>query len=307
MSTVHKPILKLMQKNGDILVITKDNKLDTLPNTPYNLLKVEVFEGKQISYTFNDKIDVKETFDDGIFNCMLDGESLQCRKANRMARAITTHQETGDLKPVQSLFIDELKAPYQVKAVNEFLKPFMTSKRVVTHDKGYIIDERFYIDNNAKVYILKNNEWAGICVVVKNTLIPFEIDTPVGSFQVESRAIEVLSKIIFLLKPDMNDTVFVEQLTTDVREQLMRDYPPPPLPCERTTNVIKDMEFQICEGVMDTEDAVSGFKVCSHCKYPTKDNEVKHYEALKIHDKIDTDNSLDKFTEKDDTANRDTN
>ncbi len=304
----------LIQDNGSVLVILNNGKQDTVPNTTYNRLKIGVFEGNQISHKFGDEITITETYDDGIFNCITaDGKvDLQSRQSDQIADAIVKHQNDGKLDTIQGILLKELKPSYELKAIDEFLQPFYNNGRIVKFGKHFMVDNRFSIDEFAKVSQLvpktesKNEYWNGMCVVIKNTLIPFDISTPVGVFTLDSRAIEVLSKILFLLKPNMKDGVFVDQLKYDLKEQLMSEFPPPPDKCERTTNIIDRalLEFIACDGTLSSKHPDTEFKVCSECSFPAKKDEVEHYAKLKELSEEPLEGTLEVF-QNDDTAEAD--
>ena len=60
--------------------------------------------------------------------------------------------------------------------------------------------------------------WSGICIVADTKQCSIPIKTKLGVVMLSQTEVEILSKIGFLLYPDMNDTVFTGQLTLKERE-----------------------------------------------------------------------------------------
>jgi len=262
---------KILVENKSILTVLVDGKMDTIPNTVYNKLKVGTYAGNRIFHTFDKEknIKVEETFDNGIFNCYVGEEpSIQLRNGEIVAKAIIQHQEDDKLDLIKKAYLGEMEQSYSEKAVNEFLEPMMKSGRVKRIGLGYLIDKRFVMTDHAVCQQYKDDTWQNVCIVVQNDINPFNIDTPFGATEVSAKAVEILSKIIFLLKPNTGDSVFMDQLVPKLREELSRDFPPPPAICVRESDWQRDEEgfLTTCTGQLDTIDALTGLKVCNVCR-----------------------------------------
>lgn len=292
---------KILVENKSILTVLVDGKMDTVPNTAYNKMKIGDYGGKRIFYPFGEDKRVEETFDNGIFNCYVGKEEpIQLRNGEQVANAITEHKEKGTITILKRIYLAEKEESYSAIAIDEFLEPFTKSGRVKKINKGYLIDKRFLVTEHAQAQQYKNKAWNNVCIVVTNDIVPFEIDTPFGKTEITVKTVEILSKIIFLLKPNTGDSVFMDQLTPKIRTQLKRDFPPPPPDCERESEWQKDDDgFSAqCTGQMDTYNSVTGLKVCNVCKRSSvKDTEKwkKEQLALETVDKVKEEDPLQNY------------
>ncbi|MCH6558936.1 hypothetical protein IH799_01130 [candidate division KSB1 bacterium] len=171
------------------MLININGRTQTVLDNPYNRLKYEMFDGNRIFYKFADNIILQETFDNGIFNCTIDKDTMQLRCANQIAEAIKAHKESGSYARFKKIFSFAYTAKYQEKIIDEFLEYYIQTRRIEKVDivtttnrkvvKGYQIDNRFAVDEHNQAYFWDevNTEkdqqykfkhgWNQLCIVTK--------------------------------------------------------------------------------------------------------------------------------------------
>ena len=213
--------IQILKETPQHLVIhTEDGRVDTVINDSYTKLKYGQYEGNRIFYKeFGDGIDIAETYDERIFNCTYNGETIQVRDthSNELADIITQESKL--------LYIELYKRIYFDKHRTELLNDLMINSyngRVVAHNDGsFVIDNVFMINSHGQAYYInskrsKNPQWSNLCIVVQGSLSPQIMQTKVGAIEFDPTLLTIMYKIDYLVSPTVIDgqinNVFMSQL-----------------------------------------------------------------------------------------------
>ncbi len=178
-----------------------------------------------------------ETFDERIFNCWHDGKRLQLRQdlSEKLAAAITHHSKYGNIRVYANLF----NHAFEEEPHWEILKLYLKNIQGVQEVKdGYIIYEAFKIDTKGNAWIRPQSDepqqkldpWNSLCIVMKGTRQRHTYQMDDGSYlpdatgtmiKVNALTMTIISKIVFLLKPNLKDDAFTAQLSKNLLLKLM--------------------------------------------------------------------------------------
>ena len=61
--------MKKLAERSNVFIVENEGKVSTLIKDTYTILKINEFDCNRIFYDFGDGLEVKETYDDRIFNC----------------------------------------------------------------------------------------------------------------------------------------------------------------------------------------------------------------------------------------------
>lgn len=216
----------LEDRQDQLIVLDLNGKVDTKPKTEYFLLKFKDFDGDRIFYQFAKDSWIQETYNDGIFNCVYKSERMQIRTANRIAFCINWHKNNKNaqlgLKPFEELFKKNFTKHIQLDVLKSILKPF--EHRLKYHDDGIELDDRFFVNKNAQAHFKKQGIYESLCIVADGYLENFNVDSKIGEIEINAKTLEIVAKVMFLIKPDITDHVFFDQLTKELQEELRRDF-----------------------------------------------------------------------------------
>lgn len=222
-----------------ILIVEKDGDIVTIPRTIFNELKWKYNNGDRLFYTIDDRNYIKETYDEGIFNCCLNGETIQIRDKETIAKLIISKLDIRGLtnhitdindgnydKIWRENYITENKA----QIVKELLSGF--GDRIKYVKSGYYIDEFFKINNDGSASTIEKfgegvsgHRWKYLCIVVGVNLKPYTIRTDNGNtIPLDSKTQEIIAKIMFCLYPNMKDGIFTQQLHPKVKKFLDAEF-----------------------------------------------------------------------------------
>jgi len=220
----------LEERTDQLIIRDLDGRIDSVPKTEFFMLKYKEFNGERIYYQFDKNSYVQETYDIGIFNCILNGVRMQLRNSERIAFAINWHKHSNAkslllrMKPFQELFTKNFVKNIQLGVLKSILKAF--EDRIKYRKDGIEIDQRFFVDKNAQAFFKNNNKWDDLCIVAKGYLHDFDIESEMGNIEINSKSLEIVAKVMFLLEPDMKDKIFTGQIqkaNPDLFEHLKRD------------------------------------------------------------------------------------
>ena len=215
---------KIIAERDSTLILFDNNKVKTVPNTPYNQVKYRDYKGERIFYQFNDDIYIQETYDNGIFNAFMNDETIQMRNSNDIVQSILEHKKDNNA----NVFVKLFKSQYFLEKKSELMREVLHvfGDRVVTHvnkDKSeyYVIDDRFMVNDKGVSHYKDNlGTWSFLCTVAQGNLSKMTINTKVGDIELGSTELTIMGKIGFLLSPDIHDNVFFEQLTDKLKDTL---------------------------------------------------------------------------------------
>ena len=199
----------------DHLIVYYNGKIMTKINDSYNNLKYGKYDGNRIFYKFNDEAEVQETYDDRIFNCIYKGETMQVRKSENICEAINN----DNLDDYALVFKETYYEIHKIELITDLVKRSWGERVKLRNNDTFVIDDRFMVDDKATAHYSKRGKnvredkrWTFLCIVVKGRPRKKSIKTKIGLVELDEKLLEILSKINFLLYPNMNDHVFISQL-----------------------------------------------------------------------------------------------
>lgn len=191
-----------------------------------------------------DVITVQETFNPMIFNI-----TLQVRGG--ITETITTRQVQANNVTRNLKNFDTLKRIWimydsivvETELLDTILKQY--NGRVVFYedesDQGYVIDDIFFVSSKGTAYVWKKsikqggesqsnlpngNTTRSICIVMQDyNARDTTIKTAGGTVKLDPKGFEVLSKIAFLLNPNLKDKTFMDQVPEETKQILRRQDP----------------------------------------------------------------------------------
>lgn len=218
----------LEDREDQIIIQDLNGNIDTKPKTDYFLLKFgDDFDGDRIFYQFNADSWIQETYNDGIFNCIYKNERMQLRDSNKICFCINFHKTNKDsshaLDPFEELFKKNYAPKLETDVLKSILKPF--EHRLNFVKDGIEVDNRFYVDKQGQAHSKKHEVWSSLCIVAfgVDSKDSFDIDSVIGNIEINSKSLEIIAKVMFLLKPNLKDGVFTSQLSKELQEELERD------------------------------------------------------------------------------------
>jgi hypothetical protein len=215
---------KIIAERDNTLILFDSGKVTTVPNNSYNQVKYREFKGERIFYEFNDESYIQETFDNGIFNAFLNGETIQIRESFNVCDSIRNHQIDSNDKGFDKLFKKLYFIEKKTELMAEMINIFGDRVKTVINDSGesrYIIDERFMVDDHGVSHYMSDlGHWKFLCTVAQGNLSKMTISTKIGEIDLGSTELTIMGKIGFLLAPDITDTVFFQQLGSRMQDVL---------------------------------------------------------------------------------------
>lgn len=208
----------LAEREKQLIILENDN-VSTVIRDDYNELRYKEFGGNRIFYKFADGMEVAETYDKRIFNCMYSGKTINVRDGNKVAKAIKEHQKTGNSEVFINTFKQEFYEENKREIIYEFLGKF--GDRIKMTKNMYVIDDMFAVDNSGTSYFLDEyNKWKFLCTVAQGHLRDMVIRTEVGEIQLDQTALTIIAKIIFFINPNTEDSIFMRQLPVNTQKFL---------------------------------------------------------------------------------------
>ena len=197
----------------DHLVVYFNGKIMTKINDSYNNLKYGKYDGNRIFYKFSDEAEVQETYDDRIFNCTYKEETMQVRKSEDICNAINN----DNLDDYAIVFKETYYAIHKIELITDLIKRSYGERVQLRNDDTFVIDDRFMVDDKASAHYSKRNKdsgkrWEYLCIVVKGRPRKKAIKTKIGLVELDEKLLEILTKINFLINPNIMDSVFTSQL-----------------------------------------------------------------------------------------------
>ena len=215
---------KIIAERNSSLILFEAGRVKTVPNTTYNQVKYRDYRGERIFYKFNEDTYVQETYDNGIFNAFMKGESIQMRDGTQVTNSIQKHKENSNDNTFNKLFKDLYFIEKKHELMGEIIDIFgdrVETKTDKSENEVYIVDGRFMVDDKGQSYYMNDlGTWQPLCTVAQGNLSKMTLQTKIGEIELGSTELTIMGKIGFLLTPDITDTVFFEQLTDKLKEAL---------------------------------------------------------------------------------------
>lgn len=221
--------IKIIETNKSHIIFKNENGTVSIePNTPYFRLKLLEFKGERIRHDIPiEGIEILETFNGMIFNISLNGQTITTRP--NMADEVVSSFNNVD--KLYKIFNDYNNNKYNIKLLEGVLEKY--GERIKTHDLGFIIDDLFLVDRTGVAWNWKNGKRftahrtnlgsGAICIVVNKTQRLKLQTSNNGLVEIDELGYIILSKIEFLLNPNVNDDVFISQLPKDTIEIIKRN------------------------------------------------------------------------------------
>lgn len=221
--------MKILEVRNELIIAEVDGNLTTRPNSPYYTLKYTTYENARIAYTFGLGQYIRETYDDRIFNCYCDGKRIQLRQdlANRLAVCIQDHELTGECDYVE-LFNEAYNETPDYDILDTYLRNY-ESVEFVKHE-GFIVHEIFMVDfkGNGRQRNQEDDKWDGMCIVMQQSghnsaktgcTVP---DDNGDAREINALTMTILSKVLFLLNPELQEKEFTGYLPEYLKIRLKK-------------------------------------------------------------------------------------
>ena len=231
--------MKLLAKRKNVYIVEDKGKVKTILNDKYNEVKLEKFDGNRIFYDFGDGLKVQETYDNRIFNCYKGDVIINIRNGVKIAEFIADGNKSG--------YAEYFTTHYYQQHRTEFLDQVIGSygERVIKTNDGYIIDDIWKVNNQGSSYYNMENHkgtydededvrvhgehakgldgnWHFLCTVAQGKFLKMSIDSEIGALELDETTMTVLAKINFLMNPNVEDNVFMNQLP-DKLKKILKD------------------------------------------------------------------------------------
>lgn len=218
--------MNILENRADRFIILENNKVKVIPKNPYTILKYERFNGNRIMYKIDDNNEISETYDNGIFNCKVNGYMMQIRDYIQLSEAVLSYDLTNNLGFYHTVCSGILNKAFDINTLRGYLNGYLERLEFINNE--IIIDNFFKVDKNGSAYFLTDKGlWNYLCIV------------PLGDHQFNNGNINnghtieknglidlsiiVLSKIMYLFNPDLSDNVLTRQLPEYILTELKRD------------------------------------------------------------------------------------
>jgi len=202
-----------------LTIKTFDNKILIRNIDEYNLLKYKDFNGERIKKTFKDGTKVEETFNDGIFNISHKDIKMQLRNKIEVSKRLKYCIDNDTTQPIKDLLLDNIESEIKDDLLYHWLVPFI--QRVQVNKTEIIIDEYFKVDMNGAAHYKQGNKWHFLCIVASEAgKINRFIKHDLGSINIDFKTMEIYTKVLFLLFPNLKDSIFMNQLPDKLRKEV---------------------------------------------------------------------------------------
>lgn len=235
--------MRVLEVRDEQVICQVGNKITTRPNSPYYSLRYFHYDGQQIGYIFSDDCYVRETFDDRIFNCWCKGVRFQLRQelSENLAKAIKNHMEFGNLQE----YVDLFQIAWEEEPDWPMLDVYLNNVEGVERTNiGFVVNQSFLIDFKGNAWVRdeeaeeKRNHvfadqktspmdgWTSLCIVMQDSGHSYKategqlVDNAGNLQKASSLTMTIITKIIFLLNPNLDDTAFTGQLSKNLLARL---------------------------------------------------------------------------------------
>lgn len=200
----------IVMDKGKVITLTKDDYID---------LKLKHYNGKRIFYEFSDGVKIQETYDDRIFNCYYDDVVLNIRDGNKIAQFIKDKNESGYIEYFKEVYLSNHREELLDSIIDTF------GDRIRKVRSGYIIDDIFKVDKKGTSYFKTGlNNWKFLCTVAQGTIRKITVPTKIGLLELDSTCMTIVAKIGFFCNPNVEDSVFMNQLPKELQRTLKEEY-----------------------------------------------------------------------------------
>ena len=219
--------MKVLESNKSSIIYKEDTGIVCIvPNTPYFRLKVLENKNERIKYDNPiEGIEVLETFNGMIFNITLNGQTITTRP--NMADAVVRSFDNTD--ELYAIFDKYNNNKYNIKLLKGILSKY--GERIKTREQGFVIDDIFLVDrtgvcwlwdaeHNTRDQTHRTNLGSGAVCIVVNKTQRLQLQSSEGLVTIDEMGYIILSKIEFLMNPNLEDNVFMSQMPAKVKKIL---------------------------------------------------------------------------------------
>lgn len=228
--------MKVLEIRPEQTIIQDDDgEVVCRPTGEYYKIRLFDYDNRRINYIFNVGMYVFETFDQRIFNAWCNGMRLQLRQdlSDQLIAAINIHKETGVSEAFVTLFEFAAK---EIPFYNILYTYFKNFENVVKTNFGYTVDGEFLIDYKGNAWVKRpkalmnyedkeiNKHWQSLCIVMQGHRYDTDdawIPDGVGNIvKVNALTMTIITKVMFLINPNLQDGIFTNQLPNKLLEKL---------------------------------------------------------------------------------------
>jgi hypothetical protein len=222
--------IQILKETPQHLVLhLEDGRVDTVINDNYSKLKYGTYMGNRIFYKFDNDIEIAETFNDRIFNCTYNGETIQFRDehSNKLAGVIKEESKTAYIEFYKEIYFQK----HRTELLNDLMIESYGGRVVAQNDGSFVIDNVFMINSHGQAYFIsskksKNPQWSNLCIVVEGSLNPQVMQTKVGAVEFDTTLLTIMYKIDYLISPTVKaetgliNNTFMYQLPNWLQKQV---------------------------------------------------------------------------------------
>lgn len=227
--------MRKVAERDNVFIVEDNGTIKTLIKDTYTRLKLNSFNGNRIFWDFGSGLEVKETYDERIFNCFKNGETINIRDGNKIAEFISDNNSAG----YDEYFKEHYYEQHRLEFVDQVIKSY--GDRVKKVPDGYLVDTHWKVNNKGSSYYLaqdghkgsfdqevvrvhgeeavgREGNWHFLCTVAQGNILKMSIDTKIGSLELDTTTMTILAKINYLMNPTVMDTTTLHQLPDDLRK-----------------------------------------------------------------------------------------
>lgn len=240
--------MKVLEVRPEQCIIQDDaGVVCTRPTGEYYKMRLFTYNNGRIHYIFGRDMFVFETFDQRIFNATCWGLRCTMRQdlSDKIIAAIRYHMNTGSSEKFEELFSFATKEVPNWDVLDTYLHNLA---KVEKTNLGFQVHGEFLIDYKGNAWTRREEEdddknhnmfadvdnrdvdkdmfkrWSSLCIVMQgHEYMAEDSYIPDGNGQitrVNSLTMTIITKVMFLVNPDMQDSGFVNQIPERLRIKL---------------------------------------------------------------------------------------
>ena len=219
-------MLILEERDEQTICKDDDGKIITVPNSDYYWTKHIKFQGKAVGWIFSEDCYVRETMDQRIFNCWCGRGRIQLRQdlsddlcaiIRNYIKGVSTEEDA--LTKYKELFNQIQKEIPDMDMLRYYLSELSDVKITL---KGFEIKNNFLIDYKGNAWVKGAlYKYNSLCIVMKRYDKNMKFLMSDGELHsINALTLTIISKIMFLLNPNLEDRVFTRQLSKEILNRL---------------------------------------------------------------------------------------
>lgn len=240
-----------------LIILTKAGHVIPRKNSPYYIMRFVDFLDDRIHYKFDDLNHVQETYNIRIFNCVHEGRLFQTRPEHSEEICRLIRQDRESDPDAKQKYIDLLRKCEKETPMYDILDMFLDQMEHVKkrRDGYWVHDNLFHVSLKGNVSECKDGKiQKGICVVMGDNGTGGYLPRPrndsdeekevraaksskskkedesskskkniLPCVKVNDLTMTIICKVFFLLRPDLTDSVFMNQLSNKAKAFLHKN------------------------------------------------------------------------------------